>query len=476
VLGRDVGLFEVGGHPLTPCSRLEPGTPSQNKVIPPVGFERELNRMFFLVSGLFAFLVCTKAHALFPHLSNYPGLTTAVLQKMITPGQFSEGTKRLLQRHPALPAPKTRELAAAFTTAQSEVCRQLAALNYPLERVMLELQSGHLAYFREGSDRDRKRDSCKKVSYRFAGFAPSHTDEFACRRHEWSAGRVTEADFVSWEAGFLIGFTFEVIEQVARRVSPALPGRIAESGLDRALALARQMRDEILAGNLLLVAKVVFARARCYSGVLWDDLFAAGVDGLMIAINRYDPSVGHFSTYAMPWMKMAIDRFVAKTRNVIRIPIGMQEKVRRERRAASSEGETGKLACLIPEVQSLEEAVPGFSDQNLRLQDVVADPHTARPREAAEHADIARILHERLQQLDPVKQFVIAMRNDCGDAAALAARLFRDEASLSFSRGRTAAAAAAMSADLPARIRMIAGAEPALILLPAPSEELAIAV
>jgi len=395
---------------------------------------------------------------------------------MISPAQFSEGTKRLLQRHPALPAPRTRELASAFTAAQTEVCRHLAALTYPLERMALELQSGHLAYFREGSDRDRKHDFGKKASYRFAGFAPSHTDEFACRRHERSAGRITETDFVSWEAGFLIGFTFEVIEQVARRVSPALPARTAETSLDRALALARRIRDEILVGNLLLVAKVVFARARCYPGVVWDDLFAAGIDGLMIAINRYDPLVGHFSTYAMPWVKMAIDRFVAKTRNVIRIPIGMQEKVRRLRRAASAEGGTEKTLCLIPEVQSLEEAVPGFSDRNLRLEDVVADPHTARPREAAEHADIARILHERLLQLDPVKQFVIAMRNDCGDAAALGARLFREEAALSFGRGRATADAAAKSLDQPARIRMIGSAEPALISLPLPSVELAIAV
>ena len=161
----------------------------------------------------------------------------------------------------------------------------------------------------------------------------------------------------------------------------------------------------------------------------------------MIAINRYDPAVGNFSTYAMPWVKMAIDRFVAKTRNVIRIPIGMQEKVRRQRRDAGA-GETEALSLLIPEVQSLEEPLPGFSEQDLRLQDVVADPHTARPLEAAEHADIARILQGRLEQLDLVKQFIIAMRNDIGDAAALGARLFRDEAALSLSRGRAIAAGA----------------------------------
>lgn len=76
--------------------------------------------------------------------------------------EFSDGTKRLLQRHPALPAERTRELGAAFNGAQREVCRRLAALGYPLERVAQELKSGHLPYFREGSDRDRKRDAARK--------------------------------------------------------------------------------------------------------------------------------------------------------------------------------------------------------------------------------------------------------------------------------------------------------------------------
>ena len=107
---------------------------------------------------------------------------------MFSTGYFSDGTKRLLQRHPALPSATTRELAAAFTLAQAEACRQLAALSYPLERIVLELQSGHLDYFREGSDRDRKRSLGKKASYRFAGFAPSHVEEFSQRRGECAAG------------------------------------------------------------------------------------------------------------------------------------------------------------------------------------------------------------------------------------------------------------------------------------------------
>jgi len=146
---------------------------------------------------------------------------------------FSDGTKRILRDHPALPGGRTRELAADFVAAQHEVCRQLAALAYPLERIALELKAGGLSYFREGSDQDRKRPATKKSSYRFAGFTAGHMDEFEERLTMRRAGFLDDAGFRSWQAEFLMRFTFEVIEQVALRVSPP-PGPVAgESGTKR---------------------------------------------------------------------------------------------------------------------------------------------------------------------------------------------------------------------------------------------------
>jgi RNA polymerase sigma factor (sigma-70 family) len=371
--------------------------------------------------------------------------------------EFSDGLKRLLRSRPALPAASTRERAAAFGACQADVCAKLAALGYPLGRMVAELKAGHLTYFREGSDQDRKRNNGKKSSYRFAGLTAGHVGEFDGKVAERRARRLSPEAFEAWQGKFLMRFTFEVIEQVAVRVAPAEPqvdgGNRLRAGLAQALAEARKLQEEILLGNLLLVAKAVLRRGRFLPGIVGDDLFSAGMDGLMIAVNRYDPSVGLFSTYAMPWITMAMDRFVAKTRSVIRVPIGVQDKARRRR--AANEGE---FSFEIPRVQSLEDPVPGFEDGDLRLEDVVADTHNARPTEAAEHADISRILSERLRKLDTLKQFVIAMRSDIGDAAALGARLFQEEAALSLARGRQTCAAAAKAIDDPARIRMIGGA------------------
>ena len=88
---------------------------------------------------------------------------------------------------------------------------------------------------------------------------------------------------------------------------------------------------------------------------------------------------------------------------------------------------------------------------------MVADTSGAGPHEAAEHSDISRILHGRFQRLDTLKQLIIAMRCDIGDAAALGARLFAEEMALSLARGRATAEAAFKSLDTPARVRMFGG-------------------
>lgn len=379
---------------------------------------------------------------------------------------FSEGTKRILREHPALPAPHTRELAAAFVEAQAAACRMLALLGYPLERVALELKAGSLPYFREGADQDRKRSSGKKASYRFAGFTPSLTAEFEARAAERRSGAMTEDDFQQWQAFFLMRFTFEVVEQVALRVSPA-PGLLAgEAGGKRlrwqvadAMERARRLRDQLLGGNLLLAAEVAIRRGRCYPGLSLDELFSAGTDGLLIALNRYDPAVGSFSTYAMPWIKMAMDRHAAKTRHVIRIPIGVQEQLRRRARAAG-DGAPAPALPAIPQMQSLEEPLPGAGEGELRLEDVVADGSALRPADAAERADTAVMLEAGLRQLDGLKRLIIGLRSDLGDAAELGAAFLREEAALSLARGRAIAEAAARTLDEPARIRRVSEASP----------------
>lgn len=315
---------------------------------------------------------------------------------------------------------------------------------------MQEIRAGHLPHFREGSDQDRKNGS-RKAAYRFAGFTPTHQAEYDSRGEARREGRLSPADFQGWEKDFLLRFTFEVVEQVAARATPEPDGGNAalRAELARTLAAARGLRDEILRGNLLLAAQIAIRRGPFHPAFSLDELFAAGLDGLLIAVNRYNPSVAQFSTYATPWITMAIDRFGAKNRSVIRVPIGLQEKARKG---------AGGAAELIPQVQSLEEPLPG-AEEDMRLEDTVADPAAREPLETVERSDLSARLEEGLGQLSPLKQLVIALRSDVGDAAAIGAQLFAQEAALSLARGRAAAAAAARALEEPARIRLLAPLE-----------------
>jgi len=370
--------------------------------------------------------------------------------------QFSVGTQRLLRENPSLPSSRSRELGSEFAAAQARVCQSLGRLGYPLGRLIEELELGQLPYFREGSDQDRKEGG-KKSGYRFAGISPSLSAEYRRGRTAVNAGYMRAEDLPVWEGDYLRRFTFEVIEQVALRARPT-PASLAESvagelaELAAALHQARALRDQMLGGNLLLVAQIAIRRVRVQREFSLDDLFAAGTDGLFIAINRYDPTVALFSTYATPWIAMAIDRFAANHRHVIRLPIGLQAKLRREGEPAGA---------LIPSTVSLEEPRPGATaEDDGCIADVVSDPAALRPLELMERAELTRRLEAGLASLSGLKQFIVAMRSEVGDAAALGAALFRQEMALSRARGRATAAAAEKTLDQPARIRrMDAAAE-----------------
>ena len=102
------------------------------------------------------------------------------------------------------------------------------------------------------------------------------------------------------------------------------------------------------------------------------------------------------------------------------------------------------------------------------------DPSAQQPIEVVERSDTARLLEDGVRELSPLKQLIIALRSEVGDAAAIGARLFAEEAALSLARGRATAAAAAQTRDEPARLRLL---EPAASPpVPAPTDLVRLAV
>ena len=379
---------------------------------------------------------------------------------------FSDGLKRLLRSNPTLAQSDTRERAVSFRAAQEGVARLMASLAYPMERVSLELKAGSLGYFREGSDRDRKKADGKKASYRFAGVKKEHAEELEAKLAARKKSQISQAEFEAWTVPFMMKFTFEIIELFSLRALPPPAVGAGETSMKRvrwrlaeAIDDALTIRANMSAGNLCLIAEVALKRRGKYPSVLVDELFTYGYDGLITAINRYDPDVGQFSTYAFKWIQQAIDRGAMKVRHVIRIPIGVQDKQAKSERLAYEGGPAVKKARdglpVIPIVQSLDEPMINFQGGELNLRDVIPDPSTDEPITSVEREEVAARLTENIRKLDPLSQLVIALRFDIGDAGALMTRFVRQEGNLSRKRARNVMEAAAGTSDEPARLRVV---------------------
>lgn len=129
-----------------------------------------------------------------------------------------------------------------------------------------------------------------------------------------------------------------------------------EVELGRAVAAGRAAREEIVAGRDTSRARDALARGEQSRGkmasanyrLVWSwatkyaamtgldrlDLFQDGVIGLLRAIDKFDPELGsRFSTYAVYWIRQAIQRAVADKGRTVRLPIWVHDQVLRLERA-----------------------------------------------------------------------------------------------------------------------------------------------
>jgi len=170
----------------------------------------------------------------------------------------------------------------------------------------------------------------------------------------------------------------EVERQAREGAGPLWERRPGEMALVRE---GLQVLEELLEANAPLVEWHL--RRRGVPEALWKDLFAAGIEGLYRALSRYDPGRGAFSTYAVHWVRQAVDREWA------RLNPGPSMGVRRRREAFLS----GEVASF-----SLDDPVPGMEEAFYR--DEVEDPFQD-PWEAAWKGEVRRRVGRALERLPP---------------------------------------------------------------------------
>lgn len=111
-----------------------------------------------------------------------------------------------------------------------------------------------------------------------------------------------------------------------------LPAKKREE-LERVVARGEAARQRFVESNSRLVISI--ARKYLGRGLPLSDLMQEGNLGLMKAVDRFDPDLGHrFSTYATWWIRQAILRSLADQGRTIRLPAHIVDELNKMNRVA----------------------------------------------------------------------------------------------------------------------------------------------
>ncbi len=180
-------------------------------------------------------------------------------------------------------------------------------------------------------------------------------------------------------------------------------------------------KNRMVESNLRLVVAV--ARTYGHRGVPLLDLIQEGTLGLIRAVERFDWRRGtKLSTYAVWWIRQAIDRAVYNEAESIRVPVHVQQRRRRLARAQNvleSElpGKPSVEELAIAAALSLEQAEQALATR-LEFTPLdptdggasIADPHGGDAYEGVERGLTITPIQQLLSRLEPAQQRVIELR------------------------------------------------------------------
>ncbi len=190
-------------------------------------------------------------------------------------------------------------------------------------------------------------------------------------------------------------------------------------------------RRRLIEANLRLVVRMARQRYRrgC-AGLSLLDLVQEGNMGLMHAVDKYDWRLGYrFSTYAIWWVRRAIDRAIAEHGRSIRIPLHLQDAVAKMSQAEAElqatlgrqptqaelaqalgtpEKRIGELRRYLQPVVSLDQ--PAGEDGEARIHDLLADGVATAEMDKVPQGTLGDELDRLLAFLLPRERKLIRLR------------------------------------------------------------------
>lgn len=205
-------------------------------------------------------------------------------------------------------------------------------------------------------------------------------------------------------------------------------GKLIKDGGSEAAAA----KERLIKSNLLLVMH--YARKYVGRGVELDDLNTMGIEGLIMAVDRFDYSKGfRFSTYASWWIIQSINRGISDEGSTIRIPSHMCEninKIKRARRDFVQKNGCEPTVNELSEITGLAEnkvktaleslyTMVSFDakvseDSDTTLEEFIVDENAENPCDIVVKGDLRSVIEESLTRLNEKEALVIRLRYGIG--------------------------------------------------------------
>ena len=209
---------------------------------------------------------------------------------------------------------------------------------------------------------------------------------------------------------------------------------------ERTLAMACAQGDEdairtMVNSNLRLVVSI--AREHAGRGVPLLDLIQEGSVGLLTAARKFDYTLeNRFSTYATPWIRQGISRYILNHSGLIRVPRHTMEKMRKllaakaallqelgrepepgelSERIGMPEEKVAELLQLLPQVCSLD--APAGDPEHDTLQALLEDLQAPQPQEELIRQELVHTMDMLLAMLNERQQQVLRLHFGMEDDA-----------------------------------------------------------
>ena len=259
---------------------------------------------------------------------------------------------------------------------------------------------------------------------------------------------------------------YEVELSSDRREDPSLQHYLQTIGKhdlltkEEEFALARRIRrgdkealDNLVNANLRFVVSV--AKKFLNQGLSYMDLIAEGNIGLITAAKRFDERRDfRFISYAVWWIRQAIQKAIAEQTNTVRLPINRSQQAQKMKRIAQnleqkykrrvqeeeiaealslSTRKMGQIRAASRPLISLDQ---GVYDDDTTLAETLRDPAEINPEDGYVMDELQREMTAALQLLSPRERDIVIRYYGLGKAEASSLEAIGQDINLSRERVR----------------------------------------